>query len=167
LTDKPDEQSNERIEQSRRWLREEGARYAARAKDEKTKAQIEGLIKSWCDLVSRGGESIEQILPSFPKACERLLNPPPPRGIARFPIEGQPIADQWHDLCLWLTMTAHQIMGETDSPKLKRDIRAQLHALTQESKRPHTFNDLQSRVTKFRAKAAEWSNARLDTIVSR
>jgi hypothetical protein len=146
---------------------ERKARYAALAKDEKTKAQIEELIKSWCELVSRGGEYIETILPSWSKACERLLNPPPPRGIARFPIEGQPIADQWHDLCLWLTMTAHQIMGETESAKLKRDIRAQLHALTQESRRPHTFDDLQSRVTKFREKAAAWSNARLETIVSR
>jgi hypothetical protein len=167
MDERPDEQSDA-IERWQRWLREEGARYAARATDEETKARIEKLIEEWCDLLSRGWlQSIESVLPNFPKACEKLLNPPPPRGIDRLPIEGQPIADQWRDLCLWLTMTAHQIMGETDSPQLKRDIRAQLRALTHGTQRPDTFDALRSRVTKFRKKAAGWSNARLETILSK
>ena len=132
---------------------------AARAQDDETKARIEKLIEEWCDLLSRGWlQSIERVLPNFPKACEKLLNPPPPRGIERFPMEGQPIDDQWRDLCLWLTVTAHQIMGETDSPQLKRDIRAEFRTLTHGTQRPDTFDALRSRVTKFRKKAAEWSN---------
>ena len=68
LADKPDDQSDKKAERSQRWLREEGARYAARAKDEKTKAQIEELIKSWYDLVSRGGEYMNRL-------CRRLRKP--------------------------------------------------------------------------------------------
>jgi hypothetical protein len=37
-------------------------------------------------------------------------------------------------------VTAHQIMGETDSPQLKRDIRAQLRALTHGTQRPDAFD---------------------------
>lgn len=164
----PDQESNEAVDRWQRWLQEEGARFSARAKDEETKAQIAEVIETFCRLVSRGElRNIEKTLEGLRRGCERLLNPPPPKGIDRFPIEGRSLGEQWRDLCLWLTVTAHQIIAETYSAKLKADIREQLQALTDETKLPHKLADLRSRVATFREAAAGWTRARMVTLMSR
>jgi hypothetical protein len=170
MGDKSDEESDEAIDRWQRWLREEGARISARAKNEETKTQIADLIEKACRILSHCGRQlphIQKFLESVPIACEKLLNPPPPKGIARFPIEGQSLGDQWRELCLWLTVTAQQIIGETNATKLKGDIRAQLQSLTHETRRPHTIADLRLCVTKFGETVAEWTNARMETVLSR
>jgi hypothetical protein len=168
MSDKPDDESAEIVERWLRWLREEAARISVRTEDEEIKSQIASSLKQWCEIVSNFGghvEEIEKLCKHAPRSWEFMLNPPPPKGIARFPIEGRPLPDQWRELCLWLTVRAHQLIGETDAPELKSDILERLRALTREGQRPLTMEGLCSRVTAFTTTVNKWSRARTDTLV--
>jgi hypothetical protein len=173
MCDKPHEESDERVERWKRLLREETERIAARAENEDIKARIAKFFETWCQFVSdRGGqvEDFEKQLKAISAMWETMLKfslHTPVRSYPQLPTEGRSLSERWRDLCLWLAVMAHQIIGETNSPKLKSAIREQLHALTHEIQRPQTLADLRSRVTTFEATVGEWSHARMETVLSR
>jgi hypothetical protein len=175
MSDKPHEESDEdeRVEGWKRLLREEAARIAARTENEDIKARIAKFFETWCQLVSDPGgqvEDFEKQLKAISALWETMLKlslHAPVRSYPQLPTEGRSLSERWRDLCLWLAVIAHQIIGETNSPKLKSDIRERLHALTHETQRPQTHADLRSRVTTFETTAGEWTDARMETVLSR
>ena len=173
MGDKPHEESDEKVERWKRMLREEAARIAARTENETTKARIANFFEMWCQSVSDPRcqvEDFEKQLKAISAMCDAIFEfslRPPLRRYPQLPTEGRSPAERWRDLCLWLTVMAHQIIRETNSPKLKSDIREQLHALTLETQRPQTLAGLRLRVTTFESIVGEWSLAQMETILSR
>jgi hypothetical protein len=97
---------------------------------------------------------------------ERLLDPPkPPTGIDRLPIPGRPLGDQWRDLCLWLTVQAHQLIRATDDIELKDRILEQHDALIRQNRLPLTLDALRLRVGTFKTMVEEWCTSRIRSIV--
>ena len=173
MGDKPHEESDEKVERRKRLLREEAAGLAVRAENEEAKAWIANFFERWCQAVSDRRGQVEDVEEQLKAMAALLKTMPnfflhrPVRRYPQFPCEGRSPAERWRDLWLWLTVMAHQIIRETNSPKLKSDIREQLDALTHETQRPQTVADLRLRVTLFEATVGKWSDARLGTILSR
>jgi hypothetical protein len=109
---------------------------------------------------------MRRVRPQKASIWERLVEPPkPPTGIDRLPMPGRPLDEQWGDLCLWLTIKAHQVIGETWNIELRERIARERASLMRESKRPLNSDDLRLRVGEFKETVENWRDSRILTVV--
>jgi hypothetical protein len=152
-----------------RWLQAEADRISARTNDPKVKERIARGLKSMRRRLLEAGPDIHRCEESVRKKAsiwERLLEPPkPPTGIDRLPMPGRPLDEQWGDLCLWLTIKAHQVIGETWNIELRERISRERDSLMTESKRPLNSDDLRLRVGEFKETVKTWCDSRIQILV--
>jgi hypothetical protein len=164
-----DEKWEETVERWLRWLHAEADRISARTNDPKVKERIARGLKSMRRRLLEAAPDIHKCEESVRKKAsiwERLLGPPkPPTGIDRLPMSGRPLDEQWRDLCLWLTIKAHQVIGETWNLELRERNSRERASLTRESKRPLNSDDLRLRVGEFKETVENWRDSRIQILV--
>jgi hypothetical protein len=164
-----DEKWEETADHWFRWLQAEADRICAKTNDPKVKERIARGLEHMRMRLLEGAPDIHGCEESVRKMAliwKRLLEPPkPPTGIDRLPIAGRPLDEQWGELCLWLTIKAHQLIGETWNLELRERISRERASLMTESKRPLTSDDLRLRVGEFKERIEGWRDSRIQTVI--